>query len=99
MKIHGKMLISNFKGAFKDEFGVGIKVHRGMSTGHFADDDATVASNRSEGHSGDGMVDLHGNMKVGTAEKEIADSLGFKVQILDASDGNADNAATLSSLR
>ncbi|MFM1831748.1 MAG: hypothetical protein RLZZ461_64 [Planctomycetota bacterium] len=99
MKVHGKMLVGNFKNAFKEEFGVGIKVHRGMSTAHEADDDMTVAANRKDGHDGDGDVDLHGNMTVATAEKEIADSLGFKVQILDRSGGNADNSSRLGSLR
>lgn len=99
MKVHGKMLVGNFKKAFEEEFGVEIKVHRGMSTGHFADDDATIASNRTDGHSGDGDLDLHGNMTVATAEKEIADSLGFKVQILDRRGANAPNGDRLGSLR
>ena len=99
MKVHGKMLVKNFKSSFQEEFGVSIKVHRGMSTGHEADDDITIAANRSEGSTGDGHVELHGNMKVGTAEEEIAQSLGFKVQVLDASGSNAPNDATLGSLR
>jgi tryptophanase len=100
MKIHGKMLVKNFKKAFADEFGVGINVHNGFSTGSYADDGATLASIRSD-KAGDasGELDLHGNMSVGTAENSIKDSLGFKVQILDKSGKNADNAARLSALR
>lgn len=99
-KVHGKMLIKNFKSAFHEEFGVGIKVHRGFSMGHFADDGDTVASNRSDtAKAASGALELHGNMKVGTAEKEIKESLGFAVQILDRTGANADNGATLGSLR
>jgi hypothetical protein len=100
MKIHGKMLVSNFKAAFKSEFGVGINVHNGFSTGSYADDAATLASIRSD-KAGDatGELDLHGNMTVATVESQIKDSLGFKAQILDKTGKNADNAVRLSSLK
>jgi tryptophanase len=100
MKIHGKMLVKNFKKAFSDEFGVGINVHNGFSTGSYAEDGATLSSIRSD-KAGDasGELDLHGNMSVATAENAIKDALGFKVQILDKAGKNADNAARLSSLR
>lgn len=98
--VHGKMLIKNFKAAFKEEFGVGIKVHKGFSMGHFADDGDTVAGNRSDSAGKvSGEVQIHGNMKVGTAEKAIKESLGFAVQILDKTGANADNDATIGSLR
>lgn len=100
MKAHGKMLVKNFKAAFKEEFGVGINVHNGFSTGSYADDGATLSSIRSDkAGKADGELDLHGNMSVGTAEDRIKDALGFKVQILDKTGKNADNAARLSSLR
>jgi hypothetical protein len=99
-KVHGKMLVKNFKAAFQEEFGVGVKVHKGFSMGHFADDSETLASNRSESAGKvSGELELHGNMKVGSAEKAIKESLGFAVQILDKSGANADNNATLGSLR
>lgn len=99
-KVHGKMLVKNFKSAFLTEFGVGIKVHKGFSMGHFAEDGGSLASNRSDSAGNvSGEIELHGNMKVGTAEKEIKENLGFAVQILDKSGANADNAATLTSLR
>jgi hypothetical protein len=100
MKAHGKMLVKNFKAAFKEEFGVGINVHNGFSTGSYADDGATLSSIRSDkAGKADGELDLHGNMSVGTAEDRIKDALGFKVQILDKTGKNADNSARLSSLR
>ena len=100
MEIHGKMLVKNFKAAFKEEFGVGINVHNGFSTGSYAEDGATLASIRSDkAGNANGELDLHGNMSVGTAENAIKDSLGFKVQILDKSGKNADNGARLHSLR
>ena len=100
MKAHGKMLVKNFKAAFKEEFGVGINVHNGFSTGSYADDGATLASIRSDkAKDTNGELDLHGNMSVGTAEDAIKDALGFKVQILDKSGKNADNSARLHSLR
>lgn len=99
-KVNGKMLVKNFKSAFQQEFGVGIKVHKGFSMGHTADDDVTLASNRSDTAGKiSGELELHGNMKVNSAEKAIKESLGFAVQILDKTGANADNNATLSSLK
>lgn len=99
-KVHGKMLVKNFRQAFRDQFGVDIKVHQGFSMGHFADESSTLAAIRSEkAKDVTGTVELHGNMKVGTAEKEIKESLGFAVQIQDKTGQNADNNVTLSSLR
>jgi hypothetical protein len=99
-KVHGKMLIKNFKSSFKEEFGVELKVHRGFSMGQFADDSDTVASNRSDSAGKvSGEVEIHGNMKVGTAEKAIKEGLGFAVQILNKTGANADNDAALSSLK
>ena len=100
LKVHGRMTVKNFRAAFEREFGVGIKVHKGFSTGHIADDGETLASNRSESAGKvSGEVELHGNMKVGNAEKAIKEGLGFAVQILDTSGSNADNGATIASLR
>ena len=94
------MLVKNFKAAFKDEFGVAIKVHQGISYGHYADEDATVASIRSDKVvNPNGIVSLHGNMTVRTAEDSVRESLGFRIQILDKDGTNADNNARLSSLR
>lgn len=100
MKAHGKTLVKTFKSNFKDEFGVAVNVHNGFSTGSFAEDSATLAAIRSEkANDSTGELELHGNMTVGTAEDAIKNSLGFKVQILDKSGKNADNAVRLSTLR
>ena len=100
IEVVGKMLVKNFKAAFKDEFGVAIKVHQGISYGHYADEDATVASIRSDKVvNPNGIVSLHGNMTVRTAEDSVRESLGFRIQILDKDGTNADNNARLSSLR
>lgn len=98
--IHGKTSIRTFKRTLLEQFGLSLKVHRGFSMGQVADDDMTVAANRSEqaeGHTGE--FELHGNMKVGTAEQAIRDAMGFAVQILDASGSLADNEVTIGSIR
>lgn len=96
----GKMLVKNFKAAFKEEFGVDIKVHQGLSFGHFADDDATIASICSDKVTNPSWnVALHGNLTVRNAEEAIKDAMGFRVQILAKDGTNADNDARLSSLR
>lgn len=96
----GKMLVKNFKAKFKEEFGVDIKIHQGLSFGHFADDDATIASICSDKVANPSWsVALNGNMKVRTAEEAIKDAMGFRVQILAKDGSNADNEATLGSLK
>lgn len=100
MKIHGKMLVKNFKSAFTAEFGVAIRVHNGFSTGSYADDIATLASIRSDmAKNVTGDVELHGNMTVGTAENAVKEALGFRIQILARSGDNADNSERLGALR
>ena len=100
MKAHGKMLVKNFRKLFLDEFGVAINVHNGFSTGSFADDGETLSGIRSEkAGKVTGEIELHGNMTVGTAEKAIAEGLGFKVQIQDKTAKNADNDVRLATLR
>ncbi len=99
-KVHGTMRVKNFKAAFQESFGVGIKAHTGFSMGQFADDDDTIAANRGDSAGKvSGTVEIHGNMKVGAVEKAIREDLGFAVQILDKSGANADHGATIGSLR
>ena len=96
----GKMLVKNFRAKFKEAFGVDIKVHQGLSFGHFADDEATLASICSDKvTSPSWMIELHGNMKVKTAEEVIKEAMGFRVQILSRDGTNADNDATLATLK
>lgn len=92
---HGKMLVKNFKSAFREEFGASVRVYNGVK---FADDDATLASVRMNDHDGGKSCTLHGNMKVKTAEEEVKEALGIKIQIEDRTGELADNSATLGSL-
>ena len=100
MKISPMTKVSTLKDKFKEEFGVEIKCHKGMSKGHMAEDDAKV----HEICTGmevdrDFEIELNGHMLVSTAENEVAESLGFKVQILNPDGSNADNGSTLASLK
>ncbi len=97
---HGKMLVKNFRANFREEFGVDIKVHQGLSFGQFADDEATIASICSDKITNPSWaITLHGNMTVGSAETAIKDAMGFRVQILAKDGTNADNAARLGALK
>ncbi|MBC8308923.1 MAG: hypothetical protein H8E83_00235 [Planctomycetes bacterium] len=100
MKINPMTKVSTLKQKFIDEFGVEIKCHKGMSKGHIADDDAKVHEIcTGMGADRDFEIELNGNMLVSTVEKEVADSLGFLVQVLNPDGSNADNGSTLASLR
>ncbi len=92
---HGKMLVKNFKSSFLAEFGVPVRVYNGV---RFADEDATLASVRIDGHAGGSECELHGNMKVKTAEDAVKDALGIKIQVEDGDGELADNGVTLGSL-
>jgi hypothetical protein len=92
--------VSTFCKNFEDEFGVGIKCHKGMSKGHMADPDAKMHEIcTGMDHNRDFDIELHGRMKVSTVEKEVADSMGFRVQILNPDGSNADNDSSLSDIR
>ncbi len=100
MRVSPMAKVSTFRRSFEDEFGVGIKCHKGLSKGHYADDDDKMHEIcTGKDHDRDFEIDIHGNMKVKTVEKEISDSLGFLVQILNPDGSNADNSATLSEIR
>lgn len=95
MKISGRMLVKSFKAQFKETFGIGVRLYNGA---RFADDDATLASIR-KGDAKGGEVEIHGNLKVGNAEKLVLDNFGIKIQIEDKEGNLADNDATLGSLK
>ncbi|MBG79765.1 MAG: hypothetical protein CMJ39_03520 [Phycisphaerae bacterium] len=100
MKVSPTTKVSTFKQRFREEFGVDIKCHKGNSLGHIADDDAKLFEIcTKQEHERDFKLELHGNQKVGTAEEDIAASLGFKVQLLAPDGSNASNSMTLSDLR
>lgn len=95
IKISGRMKVKTLKDEFKKAFGVGIRLYNGVK---FADDDATLASIR-KGDAKGGDVEIHGNLKVGNAEKLILDNFGIKNQIEDKTGELADNNVTLGSLK
>ena len=100
MKVAPTTKVGTFKRRFREEYGVDIKCHKGNSLGHIADDDDKMFEIcTKQDHERDFQLDLHGNHKVGSAEKDIAESLGFKVQLLMPDGSNAKNTMTLSSLR
>ncbi len=100
MKVSPTTKVGTFKRRFREEFGVDIKCHKGNSMGHIAADDAKLFEIcTKQDHDRDFQLDLHGNQKVGTAESDIAESLGFKVQLLSPDGSNASNSMTLSDLR
>ena len=100
MNVSPTTKVGTFKRRFREEFGVDIKCHKGNSLGHIADDnDKMFEICTKQEHDRDFKLDLHGNHKVGSAEKDIAESLGFKVQLLMPDGSNAKNSMTLSALR
>ncbi len=100
MKVSPTTKVGTFKRRFREEYGVDIKCHKGNSLGHIADDgDKMFEICTKQDHDRDFKLDLHGNHKVGSAEKDIAESLGFKVQLLNPDGSNAKNTMTLSDLR
>ncbi len=96
LSAHGKTLVGNFRRAFEEEYGVPVRVYHGVK---FASDDATLASIRVDGHAGGREIELHGNMKVGTAEAAVLEAIGIKIQIENGKGELADDEVTLGSLR
>ena len=96
-KLDGRMKVKTLKANFKENFGSTLRVYKSASCkGGFADDDATLASIRAEGHKGGDLV-VRGNMQVGNFEKKVAELYGIGVQVANADDtALADNSITLS---
>jgi len=90
------MLVGNFRRAFEEQYGVPVRVYHGVK---FASDDATLASIRVDGHPGGREIELHGNMKVGTAEAEVLEAIGIRIEIENGQGALADDEATLGSLQ
>ncbi len=96
LSVDGRKKVKTLKEEFKNEFGVSIRVYKGVK---FADENATLASIRKEGAAKTGEFKVHANTKVGNVEKQFLESLGIKVQI-EAADGSlADNDLTLAQLK
>ncbi|MFM1822159.1 MAG: hypothetical protein RI967_425 [Planctomycetota bacterium] len=96
LSAHGKTLVGNFRRTFEEEYGVPVRVYHGVK---FAKEDATLASIRVDGHPGGREIELHGNMKVGTAEAKVLEAIGIRIQIEDGRGGLASDDVTLASLR
>ncbi|MDL2272205.1 hypothetical protein LJC23_04145 [Desulfovibrio sp. OttesenSCG-928-I05] len=94
LSVSGRQKVKTLKEAFRKEFGVNIRVYKGVK---FADDDATLASIRSEDAPKSGDFEVHGKTKVGNVEKQFLESLGIKVQIENSAGDLADNNETLAS--
>ncbi len=100
MRVSPTTKVSTFKKRFREEFGVGIKCHKGNSLGHIADDDDQLFKIcTKQEHERDFRIDLQDDMAVGDAEAAIAASLGFKVQLILPDGKNASNKMSVSALR
>ncbi len=85
ISVSGRMKVSTLRDQFKEAFGATLRVYKGVK---FADDDATLASIRSEDAPKSGDMTIRGNMLVGNFETKFEETFGIKVQV-----ANADNSA------
>ena len=96
LSVDGRMKVKRLKEEFRKEFGVNIRVYKGVK---FADDDATLAAVRKADAPRSGDFDVHIGTKVGSVERLFLEKLGITVQI-EAMDGSlADNNLTLGQLK
>jgi hypothetical protein len=93
MKVDQRKKVSSFQSDFKAEFGVGIRVYKGVKLA----DDVAIKSLTAKGSPG-GDINFGGNTKVKNVEKVFKDEMGIKVQVENKAGGLADNDATLASL-
>lgn len=92
LKIDGRMKVKTLKSQFKAAFGASLRVYNGKK---FANEDATLASIRSEGAKG-GEFTVGGNLKVGSFENKVQELYGINVQVSTPDDSKlADNGITL----
>lgn len=96
-RLHGRMKVKTLKENFKENFGATLRVYKNESCkGAFADDEASLASIRTEGKKG-GELLVRGNIKVGNFEKKVAELYGIGVQVANADNSKlADNDITIS---
>jgi len=96
LTVSGRQKVKTLKEAFKNEFGVTIRVYHGKK---FADDGDTLASIRAEGAPGKGDFEVHGRTKVGNVEKQFLETLGIRVKLENADGGLADKTISLAQLK
>lgn len=83
MRISPTTHVGTFKKKFHEEYGVHIKVYRGLSRGHVAEDDVPLHElQSSQIEEREWVLDINQDMTVGEAEDETK-KLGFQIQILD----------------
>ena len=91
----GRTKVKTIKAQFKEIFGATLRVYTTVDCKELADDEATLASIRTEGFAG-GEFTVKGNTKVSTFEKKVAEIYGIGVQVANADDTKlADNTVTL----
>jgi hypothetical protein len=93
MKVDQRKKVSAFQAAFKEEFGVGIRLYQGNRLA----DDVALRKLSPEGAKG-GDINFGGNTKVKNVEKAFLTELGIKVQVENKKGGLANNDKTLASL-
>jgi hypothetical protein len=79
LSISGRMTVKTLKKQFFEEFGASLRVYQGKK---FADEDATLASIRTNDSKG-GEFKCAGNMQIGNFEKKIKELYGIIVQVAD----------------
>lgn len=82
-KIDGRMTVKNLKELFFKEFEGTLRVYNGRN---LANDDATLASIRSNEGAKTGELTCRANRTVGAFEKEMLDVFGIKVQVATKDD-------------
>lgn len=93
----GRTKVKTIKASFKDNFGATLRVYTSVDCKVLADDNATLASIRTEGFTG-GELTVKGNMKVSTFERRMAELYGIGVQVANADNSEfADDTSTLMS--
>ncbi len=97
MRVSPTTHVGTFKSRFLDEYGVHIRVYRGLSKGHVAGDDVPLHElHSSKIEEREWTISINQDMTVGEAEEEVK-KLGFQIQILDG-DKLAKNSLRLGDL-
>ena len=79
MKIHGNMLVSTVKKDFKKEFGLTMRIYKGMGN-NFADESKTISDIRADGNSG-GKINIHRSTHVSNLENQIEKEFGIRMKV------------------
>lgn len=100
LRFHGKTLVKNLRKDLQDAYGLQVRVYQGLSADRVAGDELTIKAIRADRSvKYTGVVALHGRMKVRTAEEDLKEALGFRVEILGPDGRHGDADARLAYLR